>query len=367
MTVSNLITGGCGFVGCNLAFHLLSQGERVVLFDNLSRPDVQHNLTWLRERFGARAELATADVRDEAAVKNAVAAADHVFHFAAQVAVTTSLVQPLADFDVNARGTLHVLEAARARRRPPTLFYTSTNKVYGALRHLPLDQTPRGYEPRDERLAQTGLDEDTPLDFHSPYGCSKGSADQYVLDYARSFGLPAVVFRMSCIYGPRQFGTEDQGWLAHFVRRALSGQPITIYGDGYQTRDVLFIDDLVRAFLSARENVDVCRGHAFNIGGGSESTLSVRGALERIAQLTGRSPHIGHEEERVGDQRYYVSNTRKFASFTGWRAATPVEEGLSRLVTWMREGVIGKIAGADAAAPWTSERKGAQAAAGAEG
>lgn len=334
---TNLITGGAGFIGCNLAERLLEAGERVLLLDNLSRPNVHRNVAWLRKRFGARSELCVGDVRDDATVTQAVEQVDHVFHFAAQVAVTTSLDDPRADFEVNAGGTLRVLEAARKRRAPPTVFYTSTNKVYGALGWLGLERGPAGYAPTLEEQRRHGISESAPLDFHSPYGCSKGSADQYVLDYARSYGIPSVVFRMSCIYGPRQFGTEDQGWVAHLMLRALRGQPITIFGDGHQVRDLLYVGDLVEAFLAARAALSTCAGHAFNLGGGPENAVSVLSVVERIAELTRRDPSINHQGWRVGDQRYYVSDTRKFAALTGWSPRLPVLEGTARLLDWLRE------------------------------
>jgi CDP-paratose 2-epimerase len=335
MTTASLITGGAGFIGANLAHRLLSGGERVLLLDNLSRPNVARNVAWLRECFGARAELHVANVLDSDAVRECVQHVDQVFHLAAQVAVTTSLVNPTYDFDVNARGTLNVLEAVRSRRNPPSLFFTSTNKVYGDLARLSLSVTERGYQPLAAELRQHGVREDTPLDFHSPYGCSKGCADQYVRDYARSFGIRSVVFRMSCIYGPRQFGTEDQGWVAHFMLRALQGEPIVVYGDGQQTRDLLFVSDLVDAFLAARDNLDVCSGQAFNIGGGPENFASVLNVLQRTRTLTASPSPLSFEDWRTGDQRYYVSDTRKFTRLTGWRPRVSVSAGLARLNDWL--------------------------------
>jgi CDP-paratose 2-epimerase len=340
LTTSNLITGGAGFIGANLAERLLSAGEHVVLLDNLSRPNVQRNAAWLRQRFGTRSELRVADVRDDAAVRDAMRDVDNVFHFAAQVAVTTSLEQPLADFDVNAGGTLRVLEAARLRKKkgPPTIFFTSTNKVYGSLPWLGLSRSESGYEPELPLVRDFGISESAPLDFHSPYGCSKGCADQYVRDYSRSFGLRAVVFRMSCIYGPRQFGTEDQGWVAHLLLRALRSEPITIYGDGHQVRDLLFIGDLVEAFLAARSAIDACSGEAFNIGGGPHNAVSVLDVVRRIGGLTRRAPRIGFEAWRSGDQKYYVSDTRRFSELAGWWPRVRVDEGLARLAEWLRDG-----------------------------
>ena len=346
---TNLITGGAGFIGSNLAHRLLSAGERVLLLDNLSRPNVAHNVAWLRECFGTRAELQVADILDRDIVRECVREVDHVFHFAAQVAVTSSLVEPLHDFEVNARGTLNVLEALRARREPPSLFFTSTNKVYGDLSGLSLSVTEQGYQPLAAEVRQYGVQEQAPLDFHSPYGCSKGCADQYVRDYARSFGIRSVVFRMSCIYGPRQFGTEDQGWVAHFVLRALRGEPVVVYGDGQQTRDLLFVSDLVDAFLAARERLDTCAGHAFNIGGGPQNCASVLSVLQSTRKLTAWRSPLRFEDWRTGDQRYYVSDTRKFTRFTGWSPRVPVTAGLLRLHEWLSSLVRGRVGGPEVA------------------
>jgi CDP-paratose 2-epimerase len=337
VTVRNLITGGAGFIGSNLAERLLGAGESVLLFDNLSRPNVQRNVSWLRQRFGSHCELVVGDVRDAARVREAVEAADSVFHFAAQVAVTMSLEAPRDDFDVNAGGTVTVLEAVRARKSPPPVFFTSTNKVYGALGWVGLSQTSRGYQPNASGTREHGVPESAPLDFHSPYGCSKGCADQYVRDYSRSYGLSTVVFRMSCIYGPRQFGTEDQGWVAHLMLRALRGEPITIYGDGYQVRDLLFVSDLVDAFVAARDAIDVCSGEVFNIGGGPANAVSVLDVVERIGGMTSGEKQIAFRAWRAGDQRYYVSDTQRFSALTGWQPRVPVALGMARLREWLLE------------------------------
>jgi CDP-paratose 2-epimerase len=317
---------------------LLRDGWRVRLFDNFSRPGVSRNIDWIRARYGAddpsRVEVITGDVRDAAAVRQAVAGTSRVFHLAAQVAVTTSLLQPEADFEVNAHGTLNVLEALRALDRPPSLLFTSTNKVYGRLNHLSLRAQGRRYEPDDDSVARHGISEQQPLDFHSPYGCSKGAADQYVLDYARTFGLPATVFRMSCIYGPHQFGTEDQGWVAHFVIQALREAPLTLYGDGRQVRDVLFVDDLVDAMMRAHENIDRLAGFAFNMGGGHGHTTSLLELLELIGSVVGRRPAYCLERWRPGDQRYYVSDITRFQQATGWAPRVPLRTGVERLAGW---------------------------------
>ncbi|MBP7147065.1 MAG: GDP-mannose 4,6-dehydratase [Acidobacteria bacterium] len=330
-----LITGGAGFVGCNLADRLLSAGRPVTVLDDLSRPGVETNLAWLREHHGDRLRVVRGDVRDAALVRDALDGAGQVFHFAAQVAVTTSLHDPLADFEVNARGTLTVLEQIRRQRQPAGLIYTSTNKVYGALPDLELVREDRRYRPVEARVAERGIAEDRPLDFHSPYGCSKGAADQYVLDYARTFGIPAAVFRMSCIYGPHQFGTEDQGWVAHFLIRALEGHEITIYGDGLQVRDLLYVEDLVDAFLAVERDIGAHAGRAFNVGGGPANAVSLLEVLEEIAGLEGAAPRLAFEPWRPGDQRYYVSDTSRLGAATGWRPHTPVHDGLRHLRSWL--------------------------------
>jgi CDP-paratose 2-epimerase len=342
-----VITGGAGFVGTNLAERLLAHDHDVLVYDNLSRPGVEENLQALCARF-PRVEVQVADVRDKYKVGRAIHAAKHVFHFAAQVAVTTSLVQPVVDFEVNVGGTVNVLEAVRGRTNPPTFIFTSTNKVYGNLEDVKLRQTASRYEPADESRRIHGIDEGRPLDFHSPYGCSKGSADQYVLDYARSYRLPALVFRMSCIYGPHQCGNEDQGWVAHFVARALTGQPLVIYGDGKQVRDVLFVADLVDAFLLARDNMPRLAGRAFNMGGGPGRTTSLRELIGMLEPMVGRKLAVRFEDWRTGDQRYYVSNTQEYTRATGWRPAVSVEAGIQRLAEWLMSS--GRLAGTQAIA-----------------
>ncbi|HEX2254105.1 MAG TPA: SDR family NAD(P)-dependent oxidoreductase [Thermoanaerobaculia bacterium] len=329
-----VITGGCGFIGTNLAHRLAAAGRSVCLLDNLSRPGVEDNLEWLRANHGGEITFQLADVRDRWAVEKAVAGAEAVFHFAAQVAVTTSLEHPVLDFEINAQGTLNVLEALRAQAEPPPMVFTSTNKVYGDLANIELQLEDGRYRPSNG-LAAHGIGEDFRLDFHSPYGCSKGAADQYVRDYARVFGLPAVVLRMSCIYGPHQRGNEDQGWVAHFVKAALAGGKITLFGDGHQVRDVLFVEDLVEAMLLAEQHAGQLAGQAFNIGGGPDNAVSLLQVLARIGELAGEEPRVALEDWRPADQRYYVSDTRLFQAATGWRPRVTAEEGVARLYDWM--------------------------------
>jgi CDP-paratose 2-epimerase len=302
--------------------------------DDLSRRGVERNLEWLRSTHGDQLQLEQGDVRDPDAVRRAAREVDRVFHFAAQVAVTTSVTDPVADFSVNLGGTVTLLEELRRRSDPPPLLFTSTNKVYGKLAGLEVARRDERYEPRDPEVREHGIGEHWPLQFASPYGCSKGGADQYVLDYAETYGLPAVVFRMSCIYGPHQHGNEDQGWVAHFLMQALAGRPITLYGDGRQVRDVLFVDDLLDAMLLATDSVDRLAGQAFNMGGGPQSTISLLELLDLIGRL-GHPPTVRHGDWRVGDQRYYVSDTRRFRDATGWAPKVAPEEGVALLHDWL--------------------------------
>jgi CDP-paratose 2-epimerase len=332
-----LITGGAGFLGTNLAQRLASKGRPVRIADNLARPGVEENLRYLMERHPRAIEFVPLDVRDRAAVAAAVEGAGTVFHLAAQVAVTTSLAAPRADFEVNLGGTLNLLEALR-ERGCGALVFASTNKVYGDLGDVSLTVQDGRYLPHDVGLRRHGLAEDRALDFHSPYGCSKGGADQYVLDYGRCFGLRTLVLRMSCIYGPHQHGTEDQGWVAHFARAALAGTPICLYGDGQQVRDVLFVGDAVDAYLAAERALAEHSGLAFNLGGGPEFSVSLREVVARLGALLGRDVAIRSGPWRVGDQRWYVSDTRRFQATTGWRAQVAPAEGIARLAHFLETG-----------------------------
>jgi CDP-paratose 2-epimerase len=331
-----LITGGSGFIGTNLADRLLSAGERVMLLDNLARPGVERNYQWLQRRHGNLVQLKIGDIRNAEVVERSIRTASAVFHFAAQVAVTTSLINPRLDFEVNAMGTLNVLEALRNLPSKVPLIFTSTNKVYGSLKDVTLIEDGNRYEPKDESLRCNGIGENRGLAFYSPYGCSKGTADQYVLDYASLFELPAVVFRMSCVYGPHQLGTEDQGWVAHFLLQATEGRPITLFGDGKQVRDILFVEDLVDALLLARERSGDLAGEAFNIGGGTGRTTSLLELISLIACLSGVGPRIEFEDWRPGDQRYYATNFSKFHAATGWTPGTSVENGIRGLHAWLK-------------------------------
>jgi CDP-paratose 2-epimerase len=328
-----LITGGAGFVGSNLAHTLLEAGEPVLVADTLHRAGVEHNLRWLRHEHGTRLRFDAVDVRDRDRIGSLVRGARRVYHLAAQVAVTTSLDAPRDDLETNLLGTFNILEAARSMPEPPPVLFASTNKVYGELRGVEIALRNSTYAYADDRR---GIGEDMPLDFHSPYGCSKGAADQYVRDYARVYGVPTVVFRMSCIYGTRQFGTEDQGWVAHFARSLLSGAPITVYGDGNQVRDVLWIGDLVDAMRRAMQRIDRLAGEVFNIGGGQQNAVSVRGVIHALAQAVGHPVPVVHAPWRPGDQKVYVSDTARAARLLDWQPTTSCRDGFGRLVEWLR-------------------------------
>jgi CDP-paratose 2-epimerase len=330
-----LVTGGAGFIGSNLADALAREGHDVLIYDALSRPGVERNASWLQERHGARVTLIKADIRDDAELRRAVAEAGAVFHFAAQVAVTTSLDDPRDDFEINLLGTFNLLEAIRAKRDATPVVFASTNKVYGDLLDLDFALEANGYTPTEPRIRDHGIGEDRPLDFHTPYGVSKGAADQYMLDYARSYGIPATVLRMSCIYGQRQMGTEDQGWVAHFLIRALNGEPITLYGDGHQVRDICDVSDAVTAYLAAWRAIDRVQGRAFNLGGGPANAVSLRVLLEHIGTLIGREPEVSFSDWRAGDQRYFVADTRALDAMLGLAQRVGWRDGVAALATWL--------------------------------
>lgn len=330
-----LITGGAGFIGSNLAHHFLSTGRSVLIFDNLSRRGVKENLRWLRAAHGPRVLVEVADIRDARKVLEAVRRASLVFHLAGQVSVVKSLSDPIGDFEVNLNGTLNVLNALRRLQDPPPMLFSSTNKVYGDLRGVKVVKSRFRYRLSSRNSSAGELDMIDALDFCSPYACSKGAADQYVLDHARSFGLRTVVLRLSCIYGPRQFGNEGQGWIAHFINATIRGRPITIYGDGLQVRDVLFVEDLVRAMVAALDGAGGLWGRAFDIGGGPPNTVSLLELINLIEDLHGERPEVTFGAWRRGDQRYYVSDTNKFRRATGWKPLVNLQEGLRRLYDWL--------------------------------
>jgi CDP-paratose 2-epimerase len=332
-----LVTGGAGFIGSNIADRLASDGHQVLVYDALSRPGVERNLAWLQQRHGDRIQPIVADIRDADELARAVAQAQAVFHMAAQVAVTTSLDDPRDDFEINIGATFSLLEAVRRTGGDKPVIFASTNKVYGDLLDLDFALGDNGYVPVDAGISAHGIGEDRPLDFHTPYGCSKGAADQYVLDYARSYGMPAAVLRMSCIYGHRQMGTEDQGWVAHFLIRALEGRPITLYGDGHQVRDILDVSNAVDAYMRVWQRIDTVKGRAFNLGGGAANAVSLRTLLRHIGDLIGREVEIEFSDWRAGDQRYFVADTRaaeqalELAPKVAWR------DGVAALARWLAQ------------------------------
>ncbi|QZH74243.1 MAG: NAD-dependent epimerase/dehydratase family protein [Erythrobacter sp.] len=332
-----LVTGGAGFVGSNLADRLAARGHRVRVLDHLGRPGVESNLEWLCHSHGSLIEPVIGDIRDRATVTKAARGIGAAFHFAAQVAVTTSMEDPREDFAVNVVGTFNLLDSLRQQNSHAALIFASTNKVYGNLAGVPLYLTDRGYRASDPKIAEHGVPEDQPLCFHTPYGCSKGAADQYVLDYGRSFGMRTAVLRMSCIYGERQLGTEDQGWVAHFLIRALAGETITLFGDGEQVRDVCDVRDTCDAYLAMLDRIDAVQGRAFNWGGGAENAISLLGLIEEIARITGRRPAIEFADTRPGDQRWFVADTRKIDQALGLKPRTPWRDGVRNLADWLHQ------------------------------
>lgn len=338
MEKSYLITGGAGFIGSNLVHRLLSLGKQVTIFDNLSRAGAGRNLAWLQAEYGLGAfELIEADVRDSTAMNKAVVDKNVIVHLAGQVAVTTSVTNPREDMEINAVGTFNVLEAARLFGNDPIVLYASTNKVYGGMEDVPVvlrgDRWEYGNLP-------FGASEDQNLDFHSPYGCSKGTGDQYARDYYRIYGLRTVVFRQSCVYGPRQFGVEDQGWVAWMVIAASTGRPITIFGDGKQIRDLLNVSDLIDGYLTSIEKIEVAKGQVFNMGGGSLNTLSVWSELgPMLSGYLGKNVEVGYADWRPGDQRVFVADIRKAKNLLGWEPKVNAKTGVRQLFDWVQANI----------------------------
>jgi CDP-paratose 2-epimerase len=332
MTRKVLITGGAGFIGSNLAKKLLEEGAFVRVVDNLCRRGVEHNLRMLRG-LGGDFEFIRGDVRNRDFAGTIAGDVDEIYHLAAQVAVTTSIADPRSDLETNLLGTFNVLEAARRSRRRPFLLFTSTNKVYGELLDIPVREANLRYEFADRQAVAEGHQ----LDFHSPYGCSKGAAEQYVRDYARIYDLPTVVFRMSCIAGPQQFGNEDQGWLAHFLYSALEGRRLTIYGDGKQVRDILNVADLVNAMSLAYEHRERTGGEIYNIGGGPQNAVSLLEVLQLIESTVGEEVSTSFEPPRQGDQRIFIADTSKFSRATGWAPQRSLIQTMSDILQWRRE------------------------------
>jgi CDP-paratose 2-epimerase len=336
MSQNYFITGGAGFIGSNYVNRLLERGEKVTVYDNLSRAGAPRNLAWLKEKFGEAAfRMIVGDVRDAALLTASSRTADVIVHLAAQVAVTTSVTQPREDFEINALGTFNVLEAARLNERKPVIIYASTNKVYGEMEDVKVAEEETRWHYADLPL---GCPETQPLDFHSPYGCSKGTGDQYVRDYARIYDLPTVVLRQSCIYGQRQFGVEDQGWVAWMIIAAVTGKQITIYGDGKQIRDLLNVQDLLNAYDQAIARIDAVKGQVYNLGGGSKNTLSIWTEFgPMLEELLGKPIPVARSGWRPGDQKVFVADIRKAGRELGWEPKIGVEEGILKLFTWVRE------------------------------
>lgn len=333
-----LITGGAGFIGSNYANRLLSRGEQVAIFDNLSRPGAQQNLEWLYTVYGKESiELHKGDVRDMDTVKRMVKNRDVVIHLAGQVAVTTSVDNPREDFEINAGGTLNVLEACRTNKKQPIVIYASTNKVYGSMEDLRIQEEPSRYSFVD---LPNGINEGRSLDFHSPYGCSKGCGDQYVRDYARIYQLPTVVFRQSCIYGKRQFGIEDQGWVAWFIIAATLGKTLSIYGNGKQVRDLLYVEDLLDAYDLAISQIDKSAGQIYNIGGGFNNTVSIWKEFQPILESSiGKRINIKFGDWRPGDQKVYYTDIDKAKVKLGWTPRVNIIDGVNQLSKWVSENI----------------------------
>jgi CDP-paratose 2-epimerase len=336
MSKHYFITGGAGFIGSNYVNRLLERGEKVTIFDNLSRAGASRNLAWLQEKYGKNAfQLAVGDVRDADLLSKSSQLADIIIHLAGQVAVTTSVINPREDFEINALGTFNMLEAARSNPRKPLFLYASTNKVYGGMQDVKVVEDATRWRYAD--LPQ-GCPETQALDFHSPYGCSKGAGDQYVRDYARIYDLPTVVLRQSCIYGPRQFGVEDQGWVAWMIIAAITGRPLSIYGDGKQIRDVLHVEDLLDAYDSVLAKIDTLRGQVYNLGGGPENTMSIWSEFGPLLEkLLGKPIPVLRGDWRPGDQKVFVADIRKAGRELGWRPKVGVEEGVERLFKWVKQ------------------------------
>ncbi|MFA5864099.1 MAG: NAD-dependent epimerase/dehydratase family protein [Phycisphaerae bacterium] len=330
-----LITGGCGFFGANLADRLLRMRQNVLVFDNLSRPASASNGRRLKKLHGERVHIRVEDIRDRTALRQAVRSARQVFHLAGQSSVTASLTNIRSDFENNVVGTLNLLEELYALTNPPPLVVASSSNVYAPLEDGDLTVNGNRYEPVDTSPCHRGVSENHPLNFHTPFGCSKGSADQYVMDFARTFGLRNVVLRLSDVYGPHQLEMDDLGWVAHFLISTIEDQPIVVYGDGRQVRDILFIDDLVDALLLAQSNIEQLAGQAVNIGGGPDNSISQLEMIELIEQLAGKKSLVCYDQNRLGDQRYYVSDNGKFGSATGWRPKVDVHQGVERLYRWL--------------------------------
>ncbi|MFH1956613.1 MAG: SDR family NAD(P)-dependent oxidoreductase [Patescibacteria group bacterium] len=328
-----LITGGCGFIGTNTALYFAEKGHKVIVMDNLSRKGSEINAELLKRN--KKIFFKCADIEsDFNSLMFFIDDIDVVIHAAAQVAVTSSVTDPVSDFEINSRGTLNILEAARKAIKKPIVIFTSTNKVYGEMKDVELTEEENRYTYKDKHF---GIPEEQNLDFHSPYGCSKGCADQYVRDYYRIYGLPTVVFRQSCIYGLHQFGIVDQGWVSFLTMSALFDKPIIIFGDGKQVRDVLFMDDLSRAFEKAILFINKTKGRIYNIGGGPENTISVIGLISILSEILGKKIDPTFADWRSGDQKVYISDIRKAEKEFSWKPEASFKEGFDLMLEWIRQ------------------------------
>ncbi len=328
-----LITGGAGFIGCNAAKRFIERGHEVVVLDNMSRKGTQDNLDWLRQCGSFAFEKL--DIRDRAAMEDVFARhrdVDNVLHLAGQVAVTTSVVNPREDFDINALGTFNVLEAIRLQEIKPRVLFSSTNKVYGGMEEIRTHEENGKYQYTDYK---DGIGEDVNLDFHSPYGCSKGAAEQYIRDYSRIYGIPTIVFRQSCMYGLRQLGMEDQGWVAWFVICCVLDRELTIFGDGKQVRDALYSEDLLDAYEAALNNIGKTGGRIYNVGGGPTNQLSLRELIAYLQEFSGKKMAVAYADWRPGDQPVFVCNIEKAHREFGWKPRTSLKQGIHLLYDWV--------------------------------
>jgi len=313
------ISGGAGFIGSNIAKFHLGKGDEVLVYDNLSRKGTETNIKWLKSLKG-KLKFISGDIRDFDTLKKHVKNSDVIYHMAGQVAVTTSIVNPRDDFEINAMGTLNVLEAMRLYAKNAVLIYASTNKVYGNF--------------DNSNFPKNGISENQLLDFHSPYGCSKGTGDQYVRDYGRVYNLKTIVFRQSCIYGDRQLGNEDQGWVIHFAKAILNNQKLTIFGDGKQVRDILYIDDLINAYQIAIKKSVKGKPMIYNVGGGIRNSISLLNLIKLIEQKVGEKAMVKFEKVREGDQKIYISDITKIKNDLGWQPKIDIDHGVAKLLKW---------------------------------
>jgi len=335
-----LITGGAGFIGTNAAIHFHKLGYQIVIIDNFSRVGVEHNVKYLKKQIKSL-KVIRSNIQETKTYIEELIQSDVILHLAGQTAVTTSIQKPLHDFNNNLFAGIKLIEAIRSQNPEAIIIYASTNKVYGDLSHHHYQKDEKLAQYRDTTSPQ-GIDENEPLSFISPYGCSKGALDQYFLDYARTFNIPTVVFRQSCIYGPFQQGVEDQGWVAHLAKQALKKQSVTVFGDGYQVRDLLFVNDLLSAYQSAIEDISSSRGKAFNIGGGLSNAYSLVNVLELLEQVLSQKIDIHFKSARTGDQLSFISANTTIKDILGWQPTTSFHQGIQHLLSWQQSFLLAK-------------------------